>query len=312
MSCSGARSIGTRFFKIILHDTIRRQKLLIPGKFISKYGEGLANSAILKVPSGVKWVVGVVRDAIGVWFSNGWQQFAESNSLEYGHFLVFEYQGSSTFSVVICDRTATEIAYPICDNNKQPDDVRDKGKSPIIEVSPARKKMRGSVSVNDLSRMKMGTCNIQFPQRRQSGGQGLAGNVMKLALDDEEEEGTYDDKRMIYDEEVPSPQPMPEFSSQHPFFSIRITSKLLARKNLHVPVSFSAIHIGEDDKSVKLQMSDKTWSVALSRYRSKYVYFTGDWNVFIKENSLNPGDVCIFESVERMLLKVTIIRVDVN
>ncbi|CAN1225151.1 B3 domain-containing protein At1g49475 [Linum grandiflorum] len=151
---------------------------LIPGKFISKYGEGLANSAILKVPSGVKWVVGVVRDAIGVWFSNGWQQFAESNSLEYGHFLVFEYQGSSTFSVVICDRTATEIAYPICDNNKQPDDVRDKGKSPIIEVSPARKKMRGSVSVNDLSRMKMGTCNIQFPQRRQSGGQGLAGKCL--------------------------------------------------------------------------------------------------------------------------------------
>ncbi|CAN1188391.1 B3 domain-containing transcription factor VRN1 [Linum perenne] len=136
--------------------------------------------------------------------------------------------------------------------------------------------------------------------------------MMKLALEKaspEEKEGA--DKR-IYEDEEPSlvrkRYPRTELSSQHPSFSIQITSKMLTRKDLHLPVSFTAMHFGKDDKLVKLQVADKTWSVALIRYNLKYVYFSDDWNLFMRENLLNPGDVCVFESVERMLLKVTIFR----
>ncbi|CAN1823218.1 B3 domain-containing transcription factor VRN1 [Linum perenne] len=317
---------------------------LIPGKFVRKYGEGLLNRAVLKVPSGLVWDVELVRDEIGVWFSkNGWQEFAESHSLKYGSFLVFEYEGSSMFSVIICDKTATEIEYPI--TKKQPnklfsepkveqfEDAFDlpqinKGKSPM-EYTRTRKKMRGSITVNamggswshdlvpaddsyQVGEKKVGSSKNQIAGRPHSGSQRLGGNMMKLALEKaspEEKEGA--DKR-IYEDEEPSlvrkRYPRTELSSQHPSFSIQITSKMLTRKDLHLPVSFTAMHFGKDDKLVKLQVADKTWSVALIRYNSKYVYFSDDWNLFIKENSLNPGDVCVFEYVERMLLKVTIFR----
>ncbi|CAI0553980.1 unnamed protein product [Linum tenue] len=152
---------GTRFFKIILQSTLRDRKLLIPGKFVGNGDEGLPKSAILKVPSGATWAVDVVRDEIGVWFSNGWGEFAEFHSLEFGHFLVFEYEGCSRFSVVICDKTAVEIAYPIprtCEANvggiEDCFDTRMRKKSKtLIEVSQrqvqSKKKMRMNGSISD-------------------------------------------------------------------------------------------------------------------------------------------------------------------
>ncbi|XP_065871117.1 B3 domain-containing transcription factor VRN1-like isoform X2 [Euphorbia lathyris] len=44
-----------RFFKIILHDTIREGRLAIPKKFVAIYGNCLSNCINLIVPDGTKW-----------------------------------------------------------------------------------------------------------------------------------------------------------------------------------------------------------------------------------------------------------------
>ncbi|CAI0458508.1 unnamed protein product [Linum tenue] len=333
---SFADSHGTRFFKIILQGTLRDKKLLIPERFVENCGEGLLDSAILKVPSGLSWTVDLVSDRIGVWFGNGWQDFAEFHSLKYGHFLIFEYKGCSSFYVVICDRTATEIVYPITRtaSNPQPADKvlklfpepvvevienfcggvdvpqRNKCKPPM-EVSQPRgkkKKMkRGSATRND--NVKMVSCIEQSAAGHHSSAQGLGGNSMELGREEKEsgdeiapEESPLVEERM----------PLTAFTSPHPCFEARMTSHGLKRWELYVPRSFSVRHIGEDEKSVKLQIADKTWRVGLNSYPSeKALHLCKGWRVFTEENSLKPGDICIFECIQRwtnVLLKVTIIR----
>ena len=51
----------------------------------------------------------------GVWFENGWCEFASYHGLTMGHLLVFRYDGNSQFDVLIFDATATEIDYPLDD-----------------------------------------------------------------------------------------------------------------------------------------------------------------------------------------------------
>ncbi|CAI0430764.1 unnamed protein product [Linum tenue] len=295
---------GTRFFKIILQSTLCDRKLLIPGEFVRNCGECLLESAILKVPSGATWAVDVVRDEIGVWFSNGWQEFAEFHSLGFGHFLVFEYEGCSRFSVVICDKTAVEIAYPISTTSEpNVEDIEDsfdtrirKKSKPLSEVSPRqaknkKKRMRGSISAENAAEMGSWTRIVS-----QADGS------------DDEQDG--ESKRM------PSCarqcRAITGFTSPHPFFEVQITTSMLKKKRLlHVPQSFSSRHIPQNEKVVELQVRDETWSVAVVRKQNKYVKFAGGWLRFAKENLVKPGNFCVFECIRRwpnVILKVTIVR----
>ncbi|XP_038723789.1 B3 domain-containing transcription factor VRN1-like isoform X2 [Tripterygium wilfordii] len=103
---------GPHFLKIILEDTMRAGKLGIPSNFVRKYGSSLPNVVFLRVPNGPDWRVELSRHNDNVWLHNGWREFAEHYSLDYGHLLVFEHKGCSQFYVMIFDKSAIEINYP--------------------------------------------------------------------------------------------------------------------------------------------------------------------------------------------------------
>ncbi|XP_043713905.1 B3 domain-containing transcription factor VRN1-like [Telopea speciosissima] len=102
------------FFKIILHANIRYQRLRIPVKFIREFRDELSNIAVLQVPSGKIWSIGLRKCNEMVWFDTGWQEFVEYYSILENYFLVFRYDGNSKFYVSIFDTTTCEIEYP-CD-----------------------------------------------------------------------------------------------------------------------------------------------------------------------------------------------------
>ncbi|XVF41603.1 hypothetical protein PTKIN_Ptkin01aG0292500 [Pterospermum kingtungense] len=99
------------FFRIILgHD----QKLGLPKRFVSTYGNDLSNSVQLAAPSGQVWQVELIKCDGEVWLGNGWKDFADYFSLKRGNLLVFRYEGHSRFYVpMIFDQTTFEIEYPI-------------------------------------------------------------------------------------------------------------------------------------------------------------------------------------------------------
>ena len=105
---------------------------------MQKYGVDLSDMAFLTIPNGRKWKVKLTQHDGGVWFQNGWFEFASCHGLTMGHLLVFKYEGNSHFDVLIFDATATEIDYTLDDElqvHRMEDDESDDSSVEIITHS---------------------------------------------------------------------------------------------------------------------------------------------------------------------------------
>ncbi|KAH7850707.1 hypothetical protein Vadar_001860 [Vaccinium darrowii] len=123
-----------QFFKIIHSSAVPYQKLRIPNKFLSQYGKNLGSQVFLKVPNGAVWKVELVKSNDGVWMCNGWKEFAKYYSIGYGHLLVFRYDGSYNFHVIIFDTSASEIEYPVSTTHGEQTNANGNGNSKILET----------------------------------------------------------------------------------------------------------------------------------------------------------------------------------
>ena len=101
----------------------------LPEKFVREHGDKLSGVATLAVPNGCTWLVRLEKANNNIWFRDGWRDFVEYHSINYGYFLVFKYKGNSKFHVLVFDMTTTEIKYP----------------------SNGDKKRQGSLSENEMS-----------------------------------------------------------------------------------------------------------------------------------------------------------------
>ncbi|CAI0440179.1 unnamed protein product [Linum tenue] len=112
------------FFKVIVADTLRDKKLMLPSKFVREHGGPLSSPVSIEVPGGMTWQIQMVKARTpnsdnggtkNVYLVNEtWQEFARHHSLKHGHFLVFQYEGGSRFSVAIFNGTnGMEIEYPV-------------------------------------------------------------------------------------------------------------------------------------------------------------------------------------------------------
>ncbi|KAL5557167.1 hypothetical protein UlMin_039403 [Ulmus minor] len=107
-------STTPHFFSIVLKDTLRDKKLPISKKFVKENGKTLTNPVLVKLPCGSEWKMEFTKNDDGlVYLQKGWLEFEEHYSLKEGHLLVFRYEGNSQFHVIICDKSATEIDYPL-------------------------------------------------------------------------------------------------------------------------------------------------------------------------------------------------------
>ncbi|KAK3195651.1 hypothetical protein Dsin_026961 [Dipteronia sinensis] len=115
-----ATDTPSHFFKVILPQTRKDKNLRIPEKFARKFGDELSDVAMLRVPNGRVWHVGMTKDGSKILFNDGWHDFVEYHSICAGYFLVFKYGRNSNFDVLILDTTYCEIQYPCNgESNKQ-------------------------------------------------------------------------------------------------------------------------------------------------------------------------------------------------
>ena len=84
----------------------------IPEKFARKFGDELSDVAMLRVPNGRVWHLGMTKDGSKISFNDGWHDFVEYHSIVAGYFLVFKYRRNSNFDILILDTTSCEIQYP--------------------------------------------------------------------------------------------------------------------------------------------------------------------------------------------------------
>ncbi|KAL5790791.1 hypothetical protein ACOSQ2_005679 [Xanthoceras sorbifolium] len=118
-----AETIPLHFFKVILQQTLQDKILRIPEKFVRKFGDELSDVALLRVPNGRVWHVGLTKDRSKILFNDGWDDFVKYHSIGVGYFLVFKYGRNTNFDVLILGTTYCEIEYPYngenVENHKQ-------------------------------------------------------------------------------------------------------------------------------------------------------------------------------------------------
>ncbi|MED6175910.1 hypothetical protein PIB30_082778 [Stylosanthes scabra] len=249
-----------RFFKAILKTNLQRIK--IPNKFSRRHGSALSNPVFLKPPDGTLWkVYWTKKNSNEVWFVKGWKEFTKNYSLNEGHLVLFKYEGTSQFDVIILEMNDLEIDYSKYEtvNRKGKHDQRDEkpavGKGLTLFSPQLHKGVRGESSTGRRRR----TSSLNWPKQLK------AQEVAK------------------------------KFISCNPFFTLFITPNCLKEYQLSVPTMKD--YIEDKRKDVMLKIGKREWQVKLLPCHNASRCCSGGWSLFAHENGLQAEDVCVFELI---------------
>ncbi|XP_022158239.1 B3 domain-containing transcription factor VRN1-like [Momordica charantia] len=273
----------------------------IPKKFVREYNGVLVQALLsskmcLKVADGREWNLGLAKSNGRVWFSDGWQKFAEFYSLGFGHFLVFRYESqSSSFHVVVFDISATEIEYPA--KSIRLDKVEE-----MVKIESGGDNIDHMVIWLDDFKVGQDSFAIEKPMN------GEDRRWMKLPSTASQRE-----RAMAKATDFQS-------TTLNPCFMCKIShSHVYPGKSLHVPKSFAEMHLKlEGPVELNLEVPDgRIWNARCSFYGATHrirrrTMLGSGWKRFARDNSLQVGDVCVFEMMRknsrRISLKVYIFQ----
>ncbi|CAA0832758.1 Unknown protein [Striga hermonthica] len=307
-----------KFFKIILDP--KANCLRIPPEFTKSYGHNLPNRVFLKVPTGQKTQVQLVRcddNDNNVVLQKGWEEFRDLYSLGFGHLLVFVYNGESEFNVFIFDVSAVEIDYPLFDNEVLESEngsdyvvlledyylasKKRKGKAKSQENASASKKRKGKAkSQENANKGHSWSCDDDvievsddYPvtksvkSRRDISSRLKKESRSKLDVDGREPRDAYEKAKDFVSNHM---------TSNNPFFiSVMHKSYVLERYNLTVPYAFARRNLPRvGSNSIVMVSNGKEWALSC-HVGDRRAQLTTGWKSFVKENGIKVGDACVFE-----------------
>ncbi|KAI3886465.1 hypothetical protein MKX03_036752 [Papaver bracteatum] len=310
------------FFKIFHSSIIRDKRLELPKEFSRKFGEELSESdhAIIQIPNGV-WHIGMRKAEGLVYFENGWPEFMEFYSICVGHLMVFRYDGYSKFQVHIFGMNATEIKYPSHFESTNHEVEVISTHSDDVEVISAHPAEVEIISVHSDS-------------STQSNGEPSLSTLGVFAWNEDNHNQMVESARC----ELPQPcqlqrafssksrpkrsctaafqasqlqesalKAAAKFTSDNPLFKAIMRSSYLKRGTLGVPNAFGTSYLKNRTRlAVTLMVSDgRTWEARyLSRVKGRKSL--SGLGRFISDNHLKEGDVCVFELVDRIKIKISV------
>ncbi|KAG5229390.1 B3 domain-containing transcription factor [Salix suchowensis] len=286
------------FFKVILEDSLREGKLMLPQKFVTRHGMDLTNLAHLKV-HGEAWEIELTKCDGKVWLQKGWKEFAEHYSVACDHFLVFEYEGNCDFRVLIFDNSATEMDYPLKNNHGER--MEESNSVEILDnFSPSRRTGKESPLP---SGVKCFSQNFTYFLEEESirGGRRLSHTGANANM-----------RPLTSYEKAKALGRARAFKSENPFFKAAMRpSYVHTSYRLCVPSSFARKYFTKNHGYVTLSVLDgRTWPVKYCNRTKSRVVFCHGWMAFAKDNKLAVGDFCIFEliNITEMSFKVVFFR----
>ncbi|CAJ2640164.1 unnamed protein product [Trifolium pratense] len=283
-----------RFFKIILQTNLQRLK--IPNKFTRRHGVGLSNPVLIKPPDGTKWKVYWKNINGEIWFEKGWKDFTENYSLQQGCLVLFKYRKrTSNFNVLILGQNAMEIDYGSSsdtddDENDNVGDSDDESVKIIDEKNNSIDHSDDDESVEILD---------EWLKRKKNGQKSPIGSPRPHKKVRSETENTTKRTSSLNWPNVPKAREVAaKFISSNPFFTIHIKPCHVADSQLGLPNLKGLIE--NKDKYVMLQIGKRSWNVKVLHCGSNNVrYLSAGWSLFASESGLKPGDVCVFELINK-------------
>ncbi|GAB2285203.1 hypothetical protein Dimus_019654 [Dionaea muscipula] len=312
------------FFKIIV-SSAQQNQLRIPPEFVRNHGKDLSKWARLTVPDGTVWEVELVKSGEGFCLRRGWDKFMKGFSIGYGYLLLFRYEGNSHFHVIIFDLSATEVEYPLvtginsefqsepketeaekvddnghgngclpADGDGDDESLEISDHSPIgttpdmcdVEMTGEGTEDDDSMEILDNSSSRLGKRNDAPPPDHLPGEERCIWSATKT-------------KKVNVKEAIL--QKAEAFRSESPSFIVVMWPSYVSNRfSLHIPMHHGKKYlVDKENMSITLRAvgSSKKWRVRCSISRSATMFSTG-WDVFVRENHLNVGDVCVFEMIQ--------------
>ncbi|CAN1812462.1 B3 domain-containing transcription factor VRN1, partial [Linum perenne] len=254
--------------------------------------------ATLTVPSRDTWEMQLFRARDGfIWLGAGWENFYAFYRMDFGHLLMFQYTGDSNFSVVIFNRTAAEITYPLR-NPPSHQASEDSDSVEILDEPPAE-----PAHVEDADY----TSSIEI----------LRGRPDNVRADPVSEDVFQSDYPFFMLElgacRLSAAKMIVRLlTSYHQlYYSMSLLpSHCLCCSLQHIPSSFTEDHsVLKSVQHVLLERNDIVWDTRAYLFGYKYVNL--GWIQFAADNSVTSKDTCFFELIQTtpvVRFKVTIVR----
>ncbi|XP_020098318.1 B3 domain-containing protein Os01g0723500-like [Ananas comosus] len=303
------------FFKVLLGDFAQRLK--IPPNFLkhisteasrtTNNSKEASKTAILEGPSGSKWHVELGKTAKGTFLTNGWPKFVKDHSMKEYEFLVFRYDGSMHFTVIVFDKTACEredlfsvragrpqklssdIHYSVVKNEASESELTELPSSENRTLNRLQVVCSDSVQTKAREGDELPICAIPTPPKR----------CQYMSR-----------RRPVADEErLKAQEAAASFKSTFPYFIIRMCPMhVYWSYMLRFPVRFSREHLPRNRVDMVLRdPSGAAWKVVyIPSTRDR---LSGGWGAFARGNCLEEGDYCAFELIEPLEFRVHVFRV---
>ncbi|XP_026425061.1 B3 domain-containing transcription factor VRN1-like isoform X1 [Papaver somniferum] len=292
--------------KILDASSNKDNRLELTKEFTVKYGKELSDHAIIKVPNGGIWHIGLSKAEGVILFENGWPEFMEFYSICVGHVIFFRYDGNSEFQLHIFGIDGTEIDYPSHNNDNASNEVKmtsshldedevvsihSMSRESSLNSGSSQRNYEPSMSSESSSDQKAEPVRQEFSQKRAKQRTVIPTRIHTKAF-----------KETLEAAEA--------FKSDNPSFKLILQATHIKR-NVIVPIAFTSLFLRNITRMViTLSISDgRTWEVGyVSRtYNEKTnSKLSKGWCKFLADNHLNEGDVCVFELVDREKIKMNV------
>ncbi|CAN1133569.1 B3 domain-containing transcription factor VRN1 [Linum perenne] len=280
-------NLSKHFWQVIYPNNVEEGRLRLAEEFMAAYGRRLSNVAVLKLPDGKAWKIGLQKeddDEHRVWLNAGFRRFLQYYSIDAGFLLMFEFQGSSTFDVLVFDLTACEIDYPI---------------------SPAEAEPQHSMDLEMEDADSDSECDFDFDEPQSFVRKGKRDLWRRV-----EASSIITNKKFLsvfIDLSAASKRAIEraiESNPTNPSFLISILPYHLTAGFMNFPADFTKSYTWEDSQQVALRVFNENEErmlyevlVNMSDTKNRVKRLTG-WMSFCKDNHLKEGDVCLFELID--------------
>ncbi|KAK4268123.1 hypothetical protein QN277_024822 [Acacia crassicarpa] len=275
------------FFRVLIGEW--KTKLRIPRLFVFSFSLTPRTVILINGSSKNLWKVDmeqVEKDPTELYFRKGWSRFVRENDLMAADFLIFKFDGNSTFKVVICGKSACEKMLEsqarTQTNQKKNVGENRKAKDPIlVEIKEEKLDLVDS------------------------------GNSSEETWDetwDEKEEDEEEDEQQEYGDINSGPRDTimntGEGSSLAiiPSFKIKLQLASAKRGVMCIPTDFFKKYMRRKKHEVEMETVKGVWKVTSLPHLKRgqmFARFSRGWSGFARRNRFQAGETLLFRMIQR-------------
>ncbi|KAI9111255.1 hypothetical protein K1719_017866 [Acacia pycnantha] len=274
--------MSRHFFRILIGEW--KTKLRIPRLFVSSFSLTPKTVMLINASSKNLWKVDmeqVEEDPIELYFKKGWSKFVEHNSLMAADFLIFKFDGNSTFKVVICGKSACE---KMLESQERPQ-TNQKKNHKLVEIKEEK------LDLVDSGNSSQETWDKTWDEKEEDDEEQEQEQEQEQG---EEESDKFDDTIMN----------IGEGSSLAIIPSFRIKLQLASAKRgvMCIPTDFFKKYLRMVKQEVEMETVKGVWKVTSLPHLKRsqmFARFSRGWSEFARKNRFQAGETLLFRMIQR-------------